>query len=282
MTDPATPRPVVLRRLELSLAAWQLLSETAQTALKLPQSTDQPKGQASGQAATPLTEEATAAAWAELAGLGVSPASGEVKREWLAAVALLFAAPLTVAARATYQGNSTTSAIGLRGGRGIAVHQRQLSEATGTGTVVTGSEDLVEVTLFDEEKLWPALERLLPPLDVVRAPAKAAPLSSTPAAVLGAETDLGSLPEPAAGLVHSEDANVTLSVTAAPEGRPAHVWAGMWSVKDGNLYSVRTHASGAPEITITEVPAGHIAHELIFAVVGGHDSLTSARAEAAQ
>ncbi|MCU6480828.1 hypothetical protein [Arthrobacter sp. A2-55] len=291
MTDPATPRPVILRRLELSLAAWQLLAESAQTALKLPQPTDQPKGQeagqSNGQAAVPLTEEAAAAAWAELAGLGLSPAAGEVQREWLAAVALLFAAPLTVAARATYQGTSTTSAIGLRSGRGIAVHQRQLSEATGAGTVVTGSEDLVEVTLFDEDKLWPALRRLLPPLDAVRAPAKAAPLGSTPAAVLGADTDLNALPEPADGLVRSEDANVTLSVTAAPEGGPAHVWAGMWSAKDGHLYSVRTRTAGTPDSTstealITEVPAGHIAHELIFAVVGGHDVLSAARAEAAR
>jgi len=287
MTDPATPRPAILRRLELSLAGWQLLAETAQTALKMRPSTEQPTDQPAGQAATPLTEEAAAAAWAELDGLGLSPAAGEVQREWLAAVALLFAAPLTVAARATYQGTSTTSAIGLRGGRGIAVHQRQLSEATGAGTVVTGSEDLVEVTLFDEVKLWPALRRLLPPLEAVRAPAKAAPLGSTPAAVLGADTDLNALPEPAAGLVSSEDANVTLSVTAAPEGGPAHVWAGMWSVKDGHLYSVRTRTAGTPdgtttEAVMTEVPAGHIAHELIFAVVGGHDVLSAARAEAAR
>ncbi|PYI68979.1 hypothetical protein CVV68_04045 [Arthrobacter livingstonensis] len=280
MTEPATPRPIILRRLQLSTAAWQLLSETAAAALQLPQAPEHVE--------TPWTEDSAAAAWTELHELGLSPAAGEVRWQWLGAVALLLAAPLTVTARATYNGVSTTSALGLRGARGIAVHQRHLSESTGSGTVVTGSEDSVEVTLFDEEKLWPALERLLPPLEAVRAPAKAAPLSATPAAVLGAATDLGALPEPAASLVAGEDANVTLSVTAAPEGQPARLWTAMWSVAGGHLYSVRTRntqapaaqAGDMPEVTVTEVPAGHIAHELVFAVVGAHDALAGAGAVA--
>ncbi|MGA7203511.1 MAG: hypothetical protein WBX27_02650, partial [Specibacter sp.] len=217
-----------------------------------------------------------AAAWAELRELGLSPALGEVNEQWMGAVALALRAPITVTARATYNGVSTTSVLGLAGGRGIAVHQRHLSEFTGTATVLTGSEDSLEVTLFNEENLWGAVRRLLPPLEAVRAPAKAAPLDSVPSAVLGAETDLGALGGPVGALLAGEDAAVALSVVTAPEGLPGRIRAGMWSVKDGHLYSVRTSRGGtAAELAITEVPAGHIANELIFAVAGAHDALGS-------
>lgn len=291
MPEAAT-RPIILRRLQLSTAAWRVLSETAAGALDLPPATDDIESP------EPLDTQASAAAWAELATLGLSPKVGEVQRAWIGAVALLLSAPITITARATYAGMSTTSVMGVRGGRGLAVHQRHLCESTSAGTTLTGSEDSVEVTLFDEENLWGAMERLLPPLSSVRAPAKAAPLNvdqfnggneslwpvrsaDESAGDLAGALPVGALPEPLASLAAGEDANVTLTVHSAAEGHPPRMWAGMWSVKDEQLFSVRTHNTAvSPQLDITEVPAGHIAHELIFAVVGAHDALTNAQANA--
>ncbi|WP_186758982.1 hypothetical protein [Arthrobacter alpinus] len=276
MTATVPERPIILRRVQMSAAAWALLCESTSATLGLPN--EQP----AGAQAAPLEEEAAAAAWAELNSLDISPGPGEVKRQWMGAVALLLTAPITVTARATYNGVSTTSVLGLRAGRGLAAHQRHLSERAGQGTVITGSEDSMEITLFDEENVWGAAARLLPPLDVVRAAAKAAPLDAKPAAVLGAGTDPATLPEPVASLVNDEDANITLSVVTAMQGMPTRIWAGMWSVKDDRLYSVTTRVSETPELRLTEVPAGHIANELVFAVVGAHDALAAAQKEAAK
>ncbi|GAA4657334.1 hypothetical protein [Arthrobacter cryoconiti] len=291
MPEAAT-RPIILRRLQLSTAAWRVLSETAADALDLTPATDDIG------APTPLDAQSSSAAWAELATLGLSPQVGEVQRAWMGAVALLLSAPITITARATYAGVSTTSVMGVRGGRGLAVHQRHLCESTSSGTTLTGSEDSVEVTLFDEENLWGAMERLLPPLSSVRAPAKAAPLNvdqvnggdeslwpvhapDGTAGDLAGALPVGALPEPLASLAAGEDSNVTLTVQSTAEGHPPRMWAGMWSVKDEHLYSVRTHNTAvSPQLAITEVPPGHIAHELIFAVVGAHDALTNVQAKA--
>lgn len=278
MTEPATPRPIVLRRLQLSTAAWQLLCESTSATLGLP-ATPPAEG---AEAPADLSDEAAAAGWSELNKLDMSPAPGEVKRQWTGAVALLLTAPITVTARATYNGVSTTSVLGLRAGRGLAAHQRHLSEREGQGTVITGSEDSMEITLFDEENVWGATARLLPPLDVVRAAAKAAPLDAVPAVIVDAGTDPATLPEPAAELVTHEDANITLSVVTAAEGLPARVWAGMWSVKGEQLYSVTTRSGDTPELRLTEVPAGHISNELLFAVVGAHEALAAAEKDAAK
>lgn len=285
MSEPSTAGPIILRRVQMSTTAWTLLCESTSATLGLP--AEPTNG------ATPLAKEATAAGWAELNELQMSPLPGEVTRQWTGAVALLLTAPITVTARGTFNGVSTTSAVGLRAGRGLAVHQRHVSEQGPAGTTITGSEDSMEITLFNEENVWGAVSRLLPPLDVVRAPAKAGPSNAEPAVVLGAGTDPASLPP--------EDANVTLSVTTVSPGLPPRVWSGMWSVQGETLYSVTTRntasrpennsensaaadtsANGAaPELRMTEVPAGHIAHELVFAVVGAHDALAAAEAAAA-
>lgn len=273
MSDSAQPRPIVLRRVQLSTTAWQVLCQATSTTLALPQDTADGAG-------TPLDEAATDAAWAELHSLDMSPRPGEVKRQWTGAVALLLTAPLKVTARATYNGVSTTSVLGVRAGRGLAVHQRHASERAGSGTVITGSEDSMEITLFDEEKLWGATARLLPPLDAVRAPAQAAPLDSVPAKVLGAQA----APAEVAALTEGEEANVTLSVTTAAPGMPERIWAAMWSVQHGKLLSITTRTQDNPEVRLTEVPAGHIAHELLYAVVGAHEALdgTTRTAETAE
>ncbi|MDD0856942.1 hypothetical protein NHF46_02210 [Arthrobacter alpinus] len=272
MTEPSTARPIILRRVQMSTTAWTLLCESTSATLGLPA---EPVA-----GAEPLTEAATAAGWAELHTLEMSPLPGEVTRQWTGAVALLLTAPITVTARGTYNGVSTTSALGLRAGRGLAVHQRHVSEQGSAGTTITGSEDSMEITLFNEENVWGAVSRLLPPLDVVRARAQAAPMNSDPAIILGVGSDPASLP--------AEDANIALSVTTTAPGLPPRVWAGMWSVQGETLYSVTTRntasspetSSEAPELRLTEVPAGHIAHELVFAVVGAHDALAAAAAAA--
>lgn len=276
MTESSTARPIILRRVQMSTAAWTLLCESTSATLGLPTT-----GPAEAtEAPASLSEEATAAGWAELHTLNMSPLPGEVTRQWTGAVALLLTAPITVTARGTYNGVSTTSAVGLRAGRGLAVHQRHISEQGPAGTTITGSEDSMEITLFNEENVWGAVSRLLPPLDVVRAGAQAAPLNSEPSVVIGAGTTPASLP--------AEDANITLSVTTVAPGLPPRVFSGMWSVQGQTLYSVTTRttpsspdASGeAQEVRLTEVPAGHIAHELVFAVVGAHDALAAADAAA--
>lgn len=268
MTETSSERPAILRRVQMSTAAWALLCQTTSATLGLPVETA-----AGTNAPAALDPETVTAAWAELHALEMSPVPGEVTRQWTGAVALLLTAPITVTSRATYNGVSTTSALGLRAGRGLAVHQRHESERSGQDTVIIGSEDSMEITLFNEENVWGAVSRLLPPLDVVRAAAKAAPVASEPAVVLGAGTDPASLAR--------EDATITLGVTTTATGLAPRVWAGLWSVQGETLYSVTTRAGDAPEVRLTEVPAGHIANELVFAVVGAHDALAGAEKAAA-
>ncbi|PYI39336.1 hypothetical protein CVS30_05065 [Arthrobacter psychrolactophilus] len=265
MTEATTARPIILRRVQMSTTAWTLLCESTSATL--------------GLAAEPVTEpqpvddDATAAGWSELQTLGMSPMPGEITRQWMGAIALLLAAPITVTARGTYNGVSTTTAVGLQAGRGLAVHQRHLSEQGLAGTTITGSEDSMEITLFSEENLWDAVSRLLPPLDVVRARAQNAPVDSEPAVVISTGTTPASIP--------AEDANITLSVTTVSTGLPPRVFSAVWSVQGETLFSVTTNnvtsASGAndaaSEIKLTKVPAGHIAHELMFAVAGAHEIL---------
>lgn len=289
MTDPVTQDPVVLRRVQLSTAAWQLLCESTNTILDLPatdpvSTTTAPDG-GHGQSA-PLSGDAEEAAWSELKELGMSASAGEVALQWTGAVALLLTAPITVTARATYNDVSTTSVLGLRAGRGLAVHQRHMSERRGPDTVLVGSEDSMEVTLFDMENVWGATARLLPPLDVVQAAAAATtgkPLHAEPAAVLDAGNDPAALAAALAELVSDEDANVTLSVVSAAEGHPSRDWVGKWSVKGNRLYSLTTSGGDVPEIHLAEVPAGNIAHELVLAVVSAQRELDKAeRAEKAE
>lgn len=274
MSEAAQPRPVVLRRVQLSTTAWQLLCESTSATLGLPLEATEGAGSGAvvdqmpeGQA--PRDAASTDAAWAELHALDMSPRPGEVKRQWTGAVALLLTAPIKVTVRATYNGVSTTSVLGLQAGRGLAAHQRHASEQDGQDTVITGSEDSMEITLFDEEKLWGATARLLPPLEVVRAGAAPAPMNSQPTVVIAAGT-------PAAGITAVEQANVTVSVVTAIPGMAQRLWAGMWSVRDGKLLSVTTGTKDQPEVRLTGVPAGHIANEFLFAVVGAHEALTAA------
>ena len=287
MTDPVTQDPVILGRVQLSTAAWQLLCESTSTILDLP--VGDPLGTTPdggpGQSA-PLSGDAEEAAWSELKELGMSQSSGEVALQWTGAVALLLTAPITVTARATYNDVSTTSVLGLRAGRGLAVHQRHMSERHGPDTLIVGSEDSMEVTLFDMDNVWGATARLLPPLDVVQADptAKAGePLNAEPAAVLDGDMDPAVLAAAVAELVREEDANVTLSVVSAAEGRPSRNWAGKWSVKENHLFSLTTSGGDAPEVRLAEVPAGNIAHELVLAVVGAQHELDQAeRADQAE
>lgn len=270
------PRPAILRRLQLSLPAWQLLLETTAAVAGL-EATLPVQNDAGTRA--PLEADTAQIAWAELNRLGLSPAEGRVTEQWMGALTLLLDAPITIRLQATFNGISTTSTIGLKEGRGLAAHQRSSSEQTPYGTQLLEAENSVEVTLFDEENVWAACERLLPPIEAIRANAKAAPLNSTPDVVLKAGSDTAQLPEPWRGLFRHEEANVTTTVLTTAHGRDLQISAGMWSYSGGRLFSLRTAAEPTPELRITHVPPGNIANELVFALLGAHDRLDSALAE---
>lgn len=281
----AQTSPPILRRLELSAAAWQLFAEqsaslagiTSTSSVPGTSDTSSPQQDhdAAGSAAKaePLSPELEEKAWAQLRELELADSSNALDQQWVGAVAMLMTAPISIDIRATFNDVGTVSTIGLLEGRGIAVHQRQLLEASPSGTKLVFNDDAVEITLFNEENLWRATRRLLPPLDNVRAASAPAKLNAPKWTIAGDGIQTSDLPTEFQGLLGGEDANVTMTVTTLAQDYPPRVWGGMWAVKNQQLFSIRT--TREPSVVAVEVPAGNIAHELIFAVVGSHDALAS-------
>ncbi|MEU4385250.1 hypothetical protein [Promicromonospora sp. NPDC023805] len=129
----------------------------------------------------------------------------------------------------------------------------------------TRIEPGAQITFSDPEALWPALARTLPDMSVLRAPADA--VANEPDRRL---TDL--TPEGVAELLGREEANLQVSVEAYREGGvPAVQWGRLWSVVDGRLIDVRTRDG---EVRLVERPAGSVAKELRWALVGAVDATT--------
>lgn len=173
-------------------------------------------------------------------------------------------APVRATLVSTSGSTGTVTRLTMVGDRVLLVMQ-VIAERAGETRLAAGAE----LRFVTADELWPALAPALPPFEALRAPASAvppgrqgAPTSSNPA---GDRAEL-------VRLLDDEQANLQVTVEAWRDGEaPVKVWPRLWSVVDGKLLDVRTD-DGEP--APVERPAGSVAAELQWALVGATDAAT--------
>ncbi|PUB29035.1 hypothetical protein C8K30_103461 [Promicromonospora sp. AC04] len=201
-------------------------------------------------------------------------------------------APVRATLVATSGDRGSTARLTLVDGRVLLVLQA-IAERDGETVIAPGAE----LRFVQPENLWAALQAALPPIAALRAPASAVgapvtdPASAADADGDGDDTAATDSPTsadptkprpsadqawPATALDH-EEANLQVIVEAWPTPeRPTTVWARLWSVVDGKLLDVRRRGGA---ITPTQRPAGSVAAELQWALVGAIDAVREVSTE---
>lgn len=239
------------------------------------------------------TEEGAAApagdadeSWAELARAEL--ASGQTLRpEWSRALAASPGAPIQIRVVARDGEVSFETDLTLLPGLGLARTQRTHLARTADGYEPVGREPAVELVAFPPEQVWPAVRRVIPDREVLRAAARPTPLSRQRHLVLDPAV-AQQLPDRVAAdpfhrtpgavlesLVHDDelsavlaggDAEVAVVVVARTgEHDLAPVGSSRWTVVGDDLYSIRTTRD---RIDVVAVEAGDVAHEVVYHVAG--------------
>lgn len=173
-------------------------------------------------------------------------------------------APVRATLIATSGSSGTVTRLTLIGDHALLVIQ-VIAERDGETFLAPGAE----LRFATADQLWPALTAALPPFEALRAPASAVPgpaQGSTPST--GPVVDRAELVR----LLDDEEANLQVSVEAwGDSDAPEVVWPRLWSVVDGRLLDVRTDDGAVAPV---ERPAGSVAAELQWALVGAVDATT--------
>lgn len=205
-------------------------------------------------------EWTTAVTRAEAAAAGDAAGAGEPD-PLVAAIAQHLLAPVRIQLIATAGERGTATRVTIVDDRVLLVTQ-PLAEVD--GQIAVGGE--AQLAFARPEGIWPAIAETLPPLQAFQLgrPEPGAADREIPASE-------------ANGLLAREQANLQVRVEAWQEVTvPARVWARLWSVVDGRLLDVRTRQG---ELRVTERPAGSVAAELEWALVGALDVVAQTGAE---
>jgi hypothetical protein len=173
-------------------------------------------------------------------------------------------APVRATLISTSGSNGTVTRLTMIGDRVLLVIQ-VITERDGETFLAPGAE--LRFATVDE--LWPALTAALPPFEALRAPA-----SAVPSGAVGTPPSSGPVADRAEllRLLDDEQANLQVTVEAWRETeKPSVVWPRLWSVVDGKLLDIRTDDG---EVAPVERPAGSVAAELQWALVGAVDATT--------
>lgn len=147
--------------------------------------------------------------------------------------------------------------VTVRGGQ-VVVIARRLARVEGETRVEPGAL----VSFCTVEAMWPAVARMLPDVDVLRASSRVA------AGPVGRSLELSQ--QAAAERLEREEFAVQVRVEARPTGDgPVVEWAKQWSVADGRLVDVRLRGR---QWALTERSAGSVAAELRWAIIGAIDA----------
>ncbi|WCI09780.1 hypothetical protein PJ267_10050 [Arthrobacter sp. OVS8] len=246
----------------------------------------------------------------ELTTAGITDDAGTIRPQWLRALRQSAAAPVQVGLVSRWDGFSTHCRVNLFDGKGLAVEfTRPVATAADGRVTAVSVADVVTVTLLPEAVLWPVMARSLPQFPELTAGAerpdtvtwKSGPvpgrdgrkttLSAADVAALSRGTAAGIAGGAAAGAAARAAAGVPAGVAAAVAAANATVYlevqsrvagggvqyhgAGVWALSN-NLYSVRTTGpAAARRLAMVEAPAGDIARQLVWHVLGAHDFLAS-------
>lgn len=178
------------------------------------------------------------------------------------ALAEHLSAPVRATLVSTSGSTGTVTRLTMVGDRVLLVMQ-VIAERDGETRLAPGAE----LRFATADELWPALTPALPPFEVLRAPA-----SAVPGPAQGATPSSGPVGDQAEllRLLDDEQANLQVTVEAWRDGdAPVKVWPRLWSVVDGKLLDVRTDDG---ELAPVERPAGSVAAELQWALVGAADA----------
>lgn len=173
-------------------------------------------------------------------------------------------APVRATLISTSGSNGTVTRLTMIEDRVLLVIQ-VITERDGETLLAPGAE--LRFATVDE--LWPALTAALPPFEALRAPA-----SAVPSGAVGTPASAGPVPDRAQllRLLDDEQANLQVTVEAwRGAEQPSVVWPRLWSVVDGRLLDIRTDDG---EVAPVERPAGSVAAELQWALVGAVDATT--------
>lgn len=251
-----------------------------------------------------LDEPTRSAIARELTSAGITDDAGTIRPQWLRALRQGAAAPVRVGLVSRWDGFSTHCRVNLFDGKGLAVEfTRPVATAADGRVTAVSVADVVTVTLLSEAVLWPVLARSMPQFPELTAGAERpdtgtgnsgpAPgrdgrkttLSAADVAALSRGTAAGIAGGAAAGAADGVTAGVAAAVAAANatvylevQSRAAgsevqYHGAGVWALSD-SLYSVRTTGpAAARRLAMVEAPAGDIARQLVWHVLGAHDFL---------
>jgi hypothetical protein len=202
-------------------------------------------------------------------------------------------APVRATLVATSGGRGSAARLTLVDGR-ILLVLHAIAERDGETVIAPGAE----LRFVQPENLWAALQAALPPIEALRAPASAVGAvgaagnltsdNPTSDAATSDNTTSDNAPNPGSGadqvrpapVLSDEDANLQVIVEAWPTPewpapgaptpeRPTTIWVRLWSVVDSKLLDIRRRDG---EITPVERPAGSVAAELQWALVGAIDA----------
>ncbi|WP_156367464.1 hypothetical protein [Arthrobacter sp. Leaf69] len=239
-----------------------------------------------------LDEPTRSAIARELTTAGITDDAGTLRPQWLRALRQSAAAPIQVGLVSRWDGFSTHCRVNLFDGRGLAVEFTRPVDTSADGRVTAVSvADVVTVTLLSEAVLWPVMARSMPQFpeltagagrpDIVTGKSCPAPgrdggkttLSAADVAALSRGNTTG-IAAGVAAAVSAANATVYLEVRSRAAGTGVQYHgAGVWALSD-NLYSVRTTGPAtARRLAMVDAPAGDIARQLVWHVLGAHDFL---------
>lgn len=245
-----------------------------------------------------LDDPTRSAIASELTTAGITDDAGTIRPQWLRALRQSAAAPVQVGLVSRWDGFSTHCRVNLFDGKGLAVEfTRPVATAADGRVTAVSVADVVTVTLLPEAVLWPVMARSMPHFpeltvgaerpDTVTGNSGPAPgrdgrkttLSASDVAAVSGGTAAGvpaGVPSGVAAAVAAAQATVYLEVQSRAAGSGVRYHgAGVWALSD-NLYSVRTTGpAAARRLAMVEAPAGDIARQLVWHVLGAHDFLAS-------
>ncbi len=223
-------------------------------------------------------------AWAELVRAGLATAPGQVVTAWrdLLGEAAKGEIVFEVVSRMGQAGMS--SRFSLLGEGGLSVTEKRRLTVTDSEVVVDAVEDAIEVTIFPPTMLWPAVRRVLPPDELVRAePGPDNPLHDEVRAVVTDVPERSSLPQEVLDQLAAADVEVSLAMQVLigpdPEQGATKTAEAQrhWARSGGDLLEVRIADQA---VSVVAVEPGSVASELVWLAVGAMEmraqSLTGA------
>lgn len=219
-------------------------------------------------------------AWSELVEAGIASAPGTVKPAWSEMLQETSRGDIAfrVVSRVGRAGMHST--VTLTPGVGLSLTERRRLQVTASEVVVEAVEDAVEMAIFDPSLVWPAVQRVLPPDEAVRAEGgRSTALEERRVAVVDDLPERSGLPQDVRDRLAGANVEVSIAMhVSRGDGLEPAVTQRHWALADdGGLLEVRV---GHGAVEVVEVPAGTIADEVVWLAAGAMDIRARALREA--